>query len=266
MLDCMVGFDPKDDFTGINLISGAPESGSYATGLDSTRIKSARIGVVRELFGSDSDPYCSAVNNVTNTAISKLASHGTTFINVTIPKLKHYMSFTPTYLQRSRADINAFLKTKPHLPQDIADIIPVQPVKSYMDMTSLMAHGPLNPSTDPVYVDKLLERDAFHRTIISLMAEQNLDALCFPDCQIPAPRHEDATNGRFPTCWDLPVNTLLASQARLPAITVPAGFTEDGLPVGIEFVSWDFKEKALLEFAKGVEDVVGARRAPPGPL
>jgi len=43
---------------------------------------------------------------------------------------------------------------------------------------------------------------------------------------------------------------------------VPAGFTEDGLPVGLEFVTWDFREKALLEIAKKMEELVGARRAP----
>jgi amidase len=263
MLDCMVGFDPKDGFTGINLINGPP---SYATNLDPSKIKSARIGIVRELFGSDSDPYCKAVNTVSNDAIAKLAASGTAFVDVQVPNLKHYMTFTPTYLQRSRSDINAFLATKPHLPQDIADIIPKKSEKMFLDFTSMMAHGPRNPNDDPCYVQKILDRDAFHRTLLSLMSSQKLDALCFPDCQIPAPSHDDATNGRFPTCWDFPVNTLLASQSRLPAITVLAGFTEDGLPVGLEFVSWDSREKALLEFAKGMEEIVGARRAPPSPL
>jgi len=95
------------------------------------------------------------------------------------------------------------------------------------------------------------------------MASLGLDALAFPDVQIPPPKHEGATNGRFPTCWDFPVNTLLASQARLPAITVPAGFTADGLPVGLELVSYEYHEQQLLELARGVEVIVGARRAPP---
>lgn len=94
------------------------------------------------------------------------------------------------------------------------------------------------------------------------MALHNLDALAFPDVQIPPPKHEDSTNGRFPTCWDFPVNTLLASQARVPAISVPAGFTEEGLPVGLELVSWEYQEQKLLELAAGVERFVGARRAP----
>jgi len=35
----------------------------------------------------------------------------------------------------------------------------------------------------------------------------------------------------------------------LPAISVPAGFTEGGLPVGIQFAAGYFKEDKLLELA-----------------
>jgi len=271
MLDCMVGFDPADPFTGIAAtaqLAGLPRGGSYASNLDQglDKIKHAKIGVVRELFGSDSDSYCKAVNTVINQAFGKLNESGTAFVDVSIENLKHYMTFTPTYLQRSRADINAFLATKPHLPQDIADIVPKDPPHEFLDFTCQLAHGPKDPSEDPTYLQRILDRDEFKRKLDCLMAEQQLDALAFPDVQIPPPKHEDATNGRFPTCWDFPVNTLLASQSRLPAITMPAGFTEDGLPVGLEFVSFEFREQHLLELARGVEIILDARKCPPAPL
>ncbi|KAK4956881.1 hypothetical protein LTR10_006410 [Elasticomyces elasticus] len=127
MLDCMVGFDPKDPFTGIAATAqklGLPKGGSYASGLAGGRnsIKTARIGVLRQLFGSDPDPACRAVNEVLSTAMDSLRQVGTTFVDVQMDKLSHYMTCTPTYLQRSRSDINSFLATKPHLPQDIVDI------------------------------------------------------------------------------------------------------------------------------------------------
>jgi len=267
----MIGFDPADPFTGIattSQLAGLPLGGSYANGLDRglEKIKHAKIGVIRDLFGPDSDPYCRAVNSVINNAIAKLSQSGTTFVDISIDKLKHYMTFTPTYLQRSRSDINAFLATKPHLPQDIADIVPKDPPHEFLDFTCQLAHGPKDPSEDPTYLQRLLDRDEFKRKLDCVMAENKLDALAFPDVQIPPPKHEDATNGRFPTCWDFPVNTLLASQSRLPAISMPAGFTEDGLPVGLEFVSFEFREQHLLELARGVEILLDARRCPPSPL
>ncbi|KAK5999701.1 hypothetical protein QM012_005107 [Aureobasidium pullulans] len=265
--DCMVGFDPEDPYTGVAAMVkslGLPIGDSYASNLDQglNRLKQARIGVMRQLFGPNSDPYCLAVNQVISKAFSTLEETGTTFVDVHLDKLEHYMTFTPTYLQRSRTEINSFLATKPHLPQDVADIVPAVASEEFLSFTSQITHGPLDPLEDPEYLPKILDRDEFKRKLDSLMASLELDALAFPDVQIPPPKHEDATNGRFPTCWDFPVNTLLASQARLPAITVPAGFTADGLPIGLELVSYEYHEQALLQLARGFEMVIGARQAP----
>ncbi|EXJ92450.1 hypothetical protein A1O3_01001 [Capronia epimyces CBS 606.96] len=262
MLDCLVGFDPKDEWTAVAVTAPKPMGGSYAANLDHTAISKARIGIVRSLLGPDSDPACRSVNGVVKQAIAKLQLAGTEFVDVDLQGLKHYMTATPTYVVRSRSDINEFLATKPHLPEDIALIVPPKPLHPALDLTSAVADGPRDPMKDPTYLKRLLDRDEFQRRVTCLMAEHGLEALAFPDVQVPPLRHEDCTNGRFPTCWDLPVNTLLASQARIPAVSVPVGFTEDGLPVGMELVSWEYREQALLQLARGVEYHVPARRAP----
>ncbi|KAI2463877.1 amidase signature enzyme [Annulohypoxylon bovei var. microspora] len=271
MLDCMVGFDPRDDFTGVAATAaalGLPKGGSYtaflAGGLQ--KIKGAKIGVVRQKFGPESDPYCKAVNQVVLAAIDKLQDAGTTFIDVHIDNIDHYMIYPLTYLQRSRSDINSFLATKPHLPQDIADIIPETSDKPYLSMTCAMAHGPKDPRDDPTYLDRILQRDEFKRKIDHLIASLGLDALTLPDVRVPPPRFEDATSSRFIKDGqeDFPTNTFLASVIRHPAISVPAGFTEDGLPIGIEFIGLEYQEQSLLELAYGVETIIGARKLPPG--
>ncbi|KKY16602.1 putative amidase family [Phaeomoniella chlamydospora] len=283
MLDILVGFDPADEFTSIawqnqqTLLksSNIDTPQSYASNLDPKAITKARLGVVRELFGPSTDPASRLVNKVINNCLSTLSANGTTLIDITIPDLKHYLTYTPTYTLRSRADINSFLSTKPHLPSDISQIVPHPHPRPFLDLTSTIAHGPSDPTSDPTYVSRLLTRDAFQRLLVSIMAQNDLDALTFPSIQIPAPRHIDAENGRFPTCWDFPVNTLLASQGRLPAINVPAGFCEaaeadanaeeqiwHGLPVGLELVSWEYRERELFDLARGVEVLVGARKRP----
>lgn len=262
MLDCMVGYDPRDEWTSVAVTAPKPDGGSYAARLDEKKITKAKIGIVRSLFGPERDPACHAVNKVISKAITTLKNCGTEFVDIVIPNLEHYMTFTPAYISRSRADINSFLATKSHMPQDLAEIVPKEPPKPFLDFTSLIAHGPVDPTEDPTFVKRLLDRDEFQRQVTCIMIENGLDALTFPDVKIPAPRQEDATNGRFPTCWDFPVNTLLASQARIPAVTVPVGFTDDGLPVGMEFVSWEFREQHLLELARGVEYHIPSRKAP----
>ncbi|KAJ5413713.1 amidase signature enzyme [Penicillium cosmopolitanum] len=266
MLDCMVGFDPEDDFTGLAATAaamGLPKGGRYTAFLENglEKIRKAKVGVVRQLFGSDDDLSCRAVNGVIASAFEKLKSIGVTFVDVNIEDLRHYMIYSQTYRVRSRIDINTFLATKPHLPADIAEIVPRTPNKPYLDLLSAAAHGPEDPTTEPTYAGRLLARDELKRKINCLIASLGLDALVFPDLQIPPPRFEDATNGRIETL-KFPTNTFLSSQTCLPAISVPAGFTQDGLPVGLELLGLEYQEQHLLELARGVEATLEARMMP----
>jgi Asp-tRNA(Asn)/Glu-tRNA(Gln) amidotransferase A subunit family amidase len=57
-------------------------------------------------------------------------------------------------------------------------------------------------------------------------------------------------------------NRRLSSLLAFPAITVPAGFTTDGLPVGIEFMARTFDEAMLLKFAYAYEQGTRHRKPP----
>jgi len=46
--------------------------------------------------------------------------------------------------------------------------------------------------------------------------------------------------------------TVHANVVGLPAISVPNGITESGLPVGFQILGADFSEKKLLEFASEI--------------
>ncbi|VUC21019.1 unnamed protein product [Clonostachys rosea] len=270
LLDCLAGFDLNDEYTVYAARAaslGLPSGGSYAANLNAETIKSARIGVVRQLFGRETDIHCHAVNAVIKSSMDKLREGGTTFVDVHIENLEHYLNFGQIYLQTSRHDINSFLATKPHLPQDIADILPEKAERSFLQMICSVAHGPKDPSSDPTYADRLLQRDEFRRKINVLITANNLDALVFPDVQVPPPRISDAAEERFIVngVEEFPTNTFLASIARLPAISVPAGLTEDGLPVGMELVGLEYQEQHLLKLAYGVESLIQARACPPEP-
>jgi len=60
------------------------------------------------------------------------------------------------------------------------------------------------------------------------------------------------------------VFTVPASLAGLPAISVPAGISRDGLPVGMQLVGPDDSEPLLFRLARAVEEAAGvAERRPP---
>ena len=48
----------------------------------------------------------------------------------------------------------------------------------------------------------------------------------------------------------------------LPTLTVPAGFNEDGVPVGIEFLGRLYHEKTVVKIAYAFEQAHPQRRLP----
>ena len=83
------------------------------------------------------------------------------------------------------------------------------------------------------------------------------DTLVYPDVQALPPRHDDIVSGAVDST-EFPTNTILASTLRFPAISVPAGFTEDNLPVGLELLGLPFGEGPLLRVAAQVEAILRA--------
>ena len=83
----------------------------------------------------------------------------------------------------------------------------------------------------------------------------------YPSVQVAPPTREQLDTGVW-TTLAFPTNTLIASQTWMPAITVPAGFTEDGLPVGLEFVAKPYDEPTAFRLAYAFEQATKQRRPP----
>lgn len=101
-------------------------------------------------------------------------------------------------------------------------------------------------------------RDAF--------ARDGIDALILPTTPAPAPaiseQWEFAVAGETVSHLFLSTNTIAASGAGVPGITLPAGITRDGLPIGIELDGAHGRDRELLALARRVEDLLGALPSP----
>jgi amidase len=117
--------------------------------------------------------------------------------------------------------------------------------------------GPEDPDHDPDYLARFAARHEFTLVVENVMAR--FDALTYPSVQVPPPTMEGRAEW---TTLTLPTNTLIASQTWLPAITVPAGFTPEGAPVGLELVGRPYDEATLFRLAHGFEQATRHRRAP----
>lgn len=101
---------------------------------------------------------------------------------------------------------------------------------------------------------------AFQRTLVGLMAEHNLDGLCHPALRILTPTHADMHQLEKHTALAFPTNTVIASQSLIPSICVPAGFSTEGVPVGMEIVAPPHHEPELIRLGYACEQLLKRRR------
>ncbi|MFI6549387.1 amidase [Streptomyces prunicolor] len=260
LLDVLAGFDPADPYTATAAIGR--HRGSYADALDGTALGKSRIGVLRQAFGSDDDPRARVVNTVIHAALDKITAAGAELVDVVIPGLDHYVAYTSVYFSRSRADIDAFLAGRPGIDADsVAQLYADGRAHPNLDLPAGIATGPATAAEDPEYHGRLEARERFQRLVIGIMAGNGLDALCFPDARIAAPTRDEVLASRW-SCLEFPTNTVIASQLWMPSVSLPAGFTDEGLPVGLELMALPYHEADLLNLAYGVDQATHSRRAP----
>jgi aspartyl-tRNA(Asn)/glutamyl-tRNA(Gln) amidotransferase subunit A len=117
------------------------------------------------------------------------------------------------------------------------------------------------------YLQALELRDQFIAAFHVILEEQELDALVVPTTPITATRvgEESVTiqGGNHATRALLLRLNRPANLAGVPAISVPCGLTENGLPVGLQFIGAVTDELLLLELARNFERAcpLGARPA-----
>jgi amidase len=94
LLDQMVGYDSDDPVTAFGV--GKIPQGGYAKFLDKNALKGARVGIIRESIGQDSEPDSQDFKNVSevfNKAVRELQEAGAQVLDpVVIPNLKELLA------------------------------------------------------------------------------------------------------------------------------------------------------------------------------
>ena len=106
-----------------------------------------------------------------------------------------------------------------------------------------------------------LNQEHLRRLILNIFAEHGVDFLVYPTVQVIPPTREELAAEKY-SALTFPTNTVIGSQAGLPALTIPVGFTRDGLPVGLELLGAPLAEARILQFARSWERAAAPRRAP----
>lgn len=117
---------------------------------------------------------------------------------------------------------------------------------------------------DPDYLTVLQNREAQRTAVLALMADHQLDAFVYATYDAAPTRIADdvLTNPRPDDEYGLGDNRGLSPEIGFPALTVPAGFTSDALPIGLELLGRPFSEARLLGIGHAYEQATRHRRPP----
>jgi Asp-tRNA(Asn)/Glu-tRNA(Gln) amidotransferase A subunit family amidase len=253
ILDALVGFDPHDPQTAAGI--GKFENGMTAS-LNPDSLRGARLGVVKELHSTG--PEDEEVAAVFDAAMAQIRAMGAEVIDVSIPEMTG--QFTEVFdgfyvvVHDFGTDIDRYLAGRPGAPvSDLQAILASGKVHAKV-VERLQWSADAQNDPPEIYYRELSKRERLRTVIYSLMGRQRLDALAYPTIRRKAALVGEEQPGD---------NCLLAAISGLPAITVPAGFTADGMPVGLELLGRAWEDAQLLGLAYAFEQATRHRR-PPG--
>lgn len=265
LLDVIAGYDPNDPVTAYAAGQVPP---TYTAFLNKDGLKGARLGVIREPLDpktdTASDDY-KKVRAVLDKGLADLKQFGAEVMDpVTIPEVKDRVkkAFDDNLFESEQA-IDGYLAKHPNAPaKTLREILltgKVVPSRATRLVTNV------GRTTDEAgYLKVLLLREETRQIVLQLMADHRLDALVYATFDYPPAviRADVLTNPSFLDVADPGNNRRLAPILGFPAISVPAGFTADGLPIGIEFMGKAFSEPTLFRVAYAYEQATHHRKPP----
>jgi len=248
MLDATVGADPADPSTGA---SAGQIPASYRAGLRADALAGARLGVVRSLFGAA--PEDQEVATVVQQALDSVKKAGAEIIEVVIPGLDDLLRDSSMINADFKFDLADYLAKAGNPPvKSLGEILDRGLYHTALEGTFRMRNAVEQRESDASRRTRI-KRVALRQAIEAVISEHRLAALVYPTLRRKPARIGDGQGGS--TCQ-------VSAHSGLPALGAPAGFTEDGLPVGIELLGAAFKEQDLLSLGYSMEQALKLRRPP----
>src|SRR5713101_4829392 len=253
VLEVIQGPDAKDPTT---VDAAGMARRTYRDSLVQDGLRGARIGVLRSFFGAKPEHH--EVNRVVGEAIARMRSLGAEPIELQMPlDVEQLIASMDVQKWESKTQIDAWLR-------DLGPGAP--PIHTFDDWVAsgkfdktlekgLKAAQPFDhPENDPEYLQRIgPHKEALQKQVIAILGENKLDAIVYPHQKrlvVPIGESQVERNG------------FLASITGFPAITVPAGFSSGGVPIGVELLGRPYAEPTLLKLAYTYEKGTHNRRPP----
>jgi Asp-tRNA(Asn)/Glu-tRNA(Gln) amidotransferase A subunit family amidase len=253
MLDATIGPDPADPQT-TRRAEPEEQFGPRRTlrqSLASDALKGARIGVVRTLFGSAAeDQEVTTIVNRTLEAMKKAGAHVT---DVIIPGLDDLLRDSSMIASDFKFDLMEYLAKSDNPPvHSLTEILDRGLYHTALESTFRARNAPETRETEATRRARI-KQAALRQVTDAVLDEQRLDALVYPVLRRRPARIGEAQGG---------TNCQLSAHSGLPALSVPGGFTTDGVPIGLELLGPAFSESRLLTLGYSMEQTLKLRQPP----
>jgi aspartyl-tRNA(Asn)/glutamyl-tRNA(Gln) amidotransferase subunit A len=245
LLDIISGHDPLDS------TSFPTEIPSYAQKIKET-IEPCTLGLPKEFFGEGMD---NEVRNSIEKAVEFYRSQGHRIIEVSLPTTDLAV---PVYYVIATAEASSNLArydgirytSRSIRAKDAVDVYAKSRGEGFGEEVKrrciLGAYGLSSGYYDAYYLKaqktRTLIREDFNRVF------KEVDAIITPTS--PTPAFEFGSKSDDPISMYLSdIYTISTNLAGLPAISVPCGFTEANLPIGLQLIGRAFNESSLFKIA-----------------
>jgi mandelamide amidase len=221
-------------------------------------IKSIRIGIPRKYFYEN---LSSEVKRISDETINKLRNKGVQLVEVDVEGISEFLSESINIVCHE-----TYLSLNNYLQKYASDI-------SYEELTSkisspdvkgLFDSGAINTNSTYEYA-MTKQRPSLQKKYKEYFDKYNVDALLFPTTPVearPISGSEETIelNGnQVPTFPTLLQNMDPSSYAGIPGISIPAGISKKGLPIGMHLEGPEGSDKKLLRVAALVYNLIAEK-------
>ena len=259
LLGAIAGHDPRDATSAAQPVPDyAAECGREVRGL--------RLGVVRGMLDEGCAP---AVRDAVTRAIQQFAALGCEVVEVEMPNLRHaisvYYIVAPAEASSNLARFDGMRYGLRVRGEDLRDTygktrdagFGAEVKRRIMLGTYVLSAG----YYDAFYLKAQKVRTLIQRDYLSAFAR--CDALLTPTAPTPAFKLGEKLDDPL-AMYLADIFTLPASLAGIPAVSVPCGLSEEGLPLGLQLAAPAWEEARLVRLGAAYEAVSGFDHRPPG--
>jgi amidase len=248
-LDVTVGPDPADETTerGRGRIPA-----TFTDALDAGALRGARVALLGELLGATAAER--PVRAVIEAAAEQMSMAGAELVDIGDTDFGTLLDGASVIGLEFKFDFDRYLAATPGAAvRSLAELVERGLYHQVLGSGALQASLDVETLDTDDYRGRLAKRAAVRLAVEAVLDEHDLTALIYPTIRETARPIGQGQQGS---------NCALSAVSGLPAITVPAGYATDGMPVGLEMIGREFSEADLLALAYAFEQLTAHRRTP----